>query len=161
MARTSARRVDRTSCAVAGLVVGLALVLTGCSSASSSSVAASANVASSSPTVTTADSASVSPAAPTSAAAELTSSAAVAGAGPVTGKDFCNALATEQPKLDTIKSTDAAFVQLSLALSDLYSSKNALTSMDASKMDALTATCPDVAKKALKSTGKGSFAEFR
>jgi hypothetical protein len=83
------------------------------------------------------------------------------GTSAVSGTEFCAALEAEQPKLDKERGPDGAFLLLSLALVDLYDSKGAAESMDASTMDTLGASCPAVAAQALKSIGKSSFAEFR
>jgi hypothetical protein len=133
-------RTASAAAALAAMLIGSVLALTGCggSTPTASSPAGSA----------------------TSGTAAATTTGA-AGASAVSGKEFCAALEAEQPKLDKERGPDGAFITLSLALVDLYDSKNAVESMDASTMDALAASCPAVAAKALKSTGKSSFAEFR
>lgn len=133
-------RTASSTPALAAVLIGSALVLTGCGG--------------STPTASSpADSA-------TSATAAATATG-TAGASAISGKEFCAALEAEQPELDKERGPDGAFIALSLALVDLYDSKNAVESMDASTMDALAASCPAVAAKALQSTGKSSFAEFR
>jgi hypothetical protein len=86
---------------------------------------------------------------PTTVRSTLTASA-------VSGPEFCGALKAAQPELDKVGNTDAAFAQLTLALVALYQTKNAVASMDAATMDALAASCPADAAKALKSTGKST-----
>jgi hypothetical protein len=124
--------------ALAAVLIGSMLALTGCRGSAPSSPAQGAT--------------------PATAAATTTDAA---GTSAVSGTEFCAALKAEQPKLDKERGPDGAFITLSLALVDLYDSKNAVESMDASTMDALAASCPAIAAKALKSAGKSSFAEFR
>jgi hypothetical protein len=126
--------------ALTAVLIGSVLVLTGCGGSPPSA---------SSPTQG---------ATPTTANATTTGAT---GTSAVSGEEFCAALEAEQPKLDKERGPDGAYIMLSLALVDLYDGKNAVESMDASTMDALAASCPAVAAKALKSTGKSSFAEFR
>ncbi len=129
-------RTASSAPALAAVLIGSALVLAGCGG----------------PTPTASS--------PADSATSATAAATATGSA-ISGEEFCAALEAEQPELDKESGPDGAFITLSLALVDLYDSKNAVESMDASTMDALAASCPAVAAKALKSTGKSSFAEFR
>ena len=137
----SVPRIVCSSPALSAVLIGSMLVLTGCGAATP---------AASSPTSIATD-----------ADADGGTTGAAAGTSPVSGEEFCAVLTAEQPKLDKERGPDGAFILLSMALVNLYDSKNAVESMDASTMDALAASCPAAAAKALKSTGKASFAEFR
>lgn len=176
----------RRICLLSALVIGSALALSGCGAQSdnNASPAASGGSTSTSMGSTTTSAMGGSTTTPsgtstttpsggstttatnsdsTAATSRSTASSGVtdSATGAVSGEDFCAALVAAQPQLDAAPSPDIAFVTLTLALVDLYDSKNATESLDASKMDALAASCPEVAAKALKSTGKASFAEFR
>lgn len=160
-----ASRTARWTSPLAALMIGSMVALTGCgagdtptASIATSGATSTASVASGAASTATSGQTMI---AISGATHPSTADAAGTGKGAVSGKDFCAALATAQPKLDKEQGPDGAYIVLSLALIDLYDSKNAATSMDASTMDALAASCPAVAAKALKSTGKSSFAEFR
>lgn len=161
----------RSTSTLAAVTVGLVVALTGCGTGSTPSAGAPGASASTTTIATSAATAAVisdagaesgRPTIATSAATDSSTAGAVAPAkGAVSCKEFCAALAAVQPQLDKDANPDGAYIDLSMALIDLYDKKNAVESMDASTMDALTASCPAVAAKALKSTGKSSFAEFR
>ncbi len=168
----------RRICLLSALVIGSALALSGCGSQSDNSATPAAGDGSTTTpiggsTVTPSGTNTTTPSGgstttatnsdSTTATSRSTASSGVTDSttGAVSGEDFCAALVAAQPQLDAAPSPDIAFVTLTLDLVDLYDSKNATDSLDASKMDALAASCPEVAAKALKSTGKASFAEFR
>jgi hypothetical protein len=138
--RLNLRSSGPVACGAAVLIAS-ALALTGCGGSSSEAGSA--------------------PGTSSAGTAARTTAAGAPAASAVSGPEFCAALKAEQPKLEQVGNPDAAFVQLTLALVDLYESKGAVETMDASTMDALAASCPADAAKALKSAGKSSFAEFR
>lgn len=160
-----ASRTARWTSPLAALMIGSMVALTGCgagdtltaSTATSGATTIAPVTSSAADTATSGQTMT----AISGATQPSTADAAGPGKGAVSGKDFCAALATAQPKLDKEKGPDGPYIVLSLVLIDLYDSKNAAESMDASTMDALAASCPAVAATALKSTGKSSFAEFR
>lgn len=166
--RTTPRiSIGRRTALGVSVLLGSALALTGCAGSAGDSSTAQEQAKTAQEQVKAAQEQGKTAQEQAEAAASAIASAvgstlgAVAAGGVVSAQEFCDALDKAQPKLDRQPSKEIAFVTLTLELANLYGAKNALPTMDASAMDALAKSCPESRAKALKSTGKASFIEFR
>jgi hypothetical protein len=123
---------------ILALVCLSALVLSGCSSTTDDSPAATATSAPAG-------------AAPTGDAP--------ADSGTVSAAALCDYLRSELPKVKAVGSEVGAMAQLAVGLANFFSENG--KPADGSVMDELTTKeCPDVRTETLKAIGKGSFAEL-